>query len=100
VEIDPDTGVTTRRSTSPRSTTSARVINPMIVEGQVHGGVAQGIGQALHGKLRAYDRETGQLLTGSFMDYTMPRALTTFLISKSQRLHPLHPQPAGNQGLR
>ena len=49
------------------------VINPMIVEGQVHGGVAQGAGQALleHG---IYDRENGQLITGSYMDYCMPRA--------------------------
>jgi carbon-monoxide dehydrogenase large subunit len=49
-----------------------KVINPMIVEGQVHGGLAQGIGQALleHG---IYD-QTGQLITGSFMDYCMPRA--------------------------
>jgi len=48
------------------------VVNPMIVEGQVHGGIAQGIGQALleHG---VYD-ETGQLVTGSYMDYCMPRA--------------------------
>ncbi len=49
-----------------------RVINPMIVEGQVQGGVAQGIGQALY-ENATYD-ETGQLLSGSFMDYTMPRA--------------------------
>jgi aerobic carbon-monoxide dehydrogenase large subunit len=49
-----------------------RVINPMIVEGQVQGGVAQGIGQALL-ENAAYDPE-GQLLAGSFMDYTMPRA--------------------------
>ncbi len=50
-----------------------RVINPMIVEGQVHGGLAQGIGQALLESC-VYDNETGQLLTGSYMDYTMPRA--------------------------
>ena len=49
------------------------IINPMIVEGQVHGGLVQGIGQALLENC-VYDRETGQLLTGSFMDYTMPRA--------------------------
>ncbi|MFL5517320.1 MAG: xanthine dehydrogenase family protein molybdopterin-binding subunit, partial [Gemmatimonadales bacterium] len=49
-----------------------RVINPMIVEGQVQGGVAQGIGQALM-ENAVYD-EQGQLVTGSFMDYTMPRA--------------------------
>ena len=48
------------------------VINPMIVEGQVHGGVAQGIGQALM-ELAVYDGE-GQLQTGSYMDYAMPRA--------------------------
>jgi carbon-monoxide dehydrogenase large subunit len=49
------------------------IVNPMIVEGQVHGGIAQGIGQALleHG---IYDTESGQLLTGSYMDYAMPRA--------------------------
>ena len=49
------------------------MINPMIVEGQVHGGIAQGVGQALyeHG---IYDPESGQLLTGSYMDYCMPRA--------------------------
>jgi carbon-monoxide dehydrogenase large subunit len=50
-----------------------RVINPMVVEGQVHGGIAQGIGQALL-ESAVYDRETGQLLTGSYMDYCMPRA--------------------------
>jgi carbon-monoxide dehydrogenase large subunit len=49
------------------------IINPMIVEGQVHGGLVQGIGQALIENC-VYDRETGQLLTGSFMDYAMPRA--------------------------
>jgi carbon-monoxide dehydrogenase large subunit len=48
------------------------VMNPMVVEGQVHGGVVQGIGQALL-ELGVYD-ETGQLLTGSYMDYAMPRA--------------------------
>jgi carbon-monoxide dehydrogenase large subunit len=49
------------------------IINPMIVEGQVHGGLVQGIGQALLENC-VYDNETGQLLTGSFMDYAMPRA--------------------------
>ena len=49
-----------------------RVINPMIVEGQIQGGVAQGIGQALL-EAAIYD-ENGQLLSGSMMDYTMPRA--------------------------
>ena len=49
------------------------IINPMIVEGQVHGGLVQGIGQALMENC-VYDPKTGQLLTGSFMDYAMPRA--------------------------
>ncbi len=50
-----------------------RVINPMICAGQIHGGLAQGIGQALLEKI-VYDRESGQLLSGSFSDYAMPRA--------------------------
>ena len=49
-----------------------RVLNPVFVEGQIHGGVVQGMGQALLEEIR-YD-ETGQLLSGSFMDYAMPRA--------------------------
>ena len=72
VEIDPDTGVVQiARFTAVDD--FGTVINPMIVEGQVHGGIAQGIGQALleHG---IYDRESGQLVTGSYMDYAMPRA--------------------------
>jgi carbon-monoxide dehydrogenase large subunit len=50
-----------------------QLINPMLVEGQVHGGVAQGLGQALFEQC-VYDRDSGQLLTGSFMDYGLPRA--------------------------
>ena len=71
VEIDPDTG----RSEIVRYTLVddfGKVMNPMLVAGQVHGGLAQGLGQALL-EGAAYD-ESGQLLTGSFMDYTMPRA--------------------------
>ncbi len=71
VEIDPETGVV-EVVAFVAVDDFGEVINPMIVEGQVHGGIAQGIGQALleHG---VYD-EMGQLLTGSFMDYCMPRA--------------------------
>ncbi len=72
VEIDPATG-TTRVDRFTAVDDFGTIINPMIVEGQVHGGVAQGIGQALMENC-VYDPETGQLLTGSFMDYTMPRA--------------------------
>ena len=71
VEIDPETGVVEICSFHA-SDDFGRIINPMIVAGQVHGGLAQGIGQALleHG---IYD-ETGQLVSGSYMDYAMPRA--------------------------
>ena len=71
VEIDQDTGVTkvVRYSCVDDFGT---LINPMIVEGQVHGGLAQGIGQALYEN--AYYDETGQLVTASYMDYAMPRA--------------------------
>ena len=50
-----------------------KVVNPLLLEGQVHGGIVQGIGQALFEET-IYDNETGQLLTGSFMDYAIPRA--------------------------
>ncbi len=71
VEIDPDTGVVTVADFTAVDD-FGRIINPMIVEGQVHGGIVQGIGQALYEKC-VYD-ENGQLITGSYMDYCMPRA--------------------------
>ena len=71
VEINPSTGeVKVENMTAVDDV--GKVINPMIVEGQIHGGLAQGIGQALL-ENAAYD-ENGQLLSGSYMDYTMPRA--------------------------
>ncbi|MGH8764976.1 MAG: xanthine dehydrogenase family protein molybdopterin-binding subunit, partial [Burkholderiales bacterium] len=71
VEIDPETGVTeVVRYGSVND--FGTVVNPLLVEGQVHGGVAQGIGQCLMESAQ-YD-ETGQLVTGSFMDYALPRA--------------------------
>ncbi len=71
VEIDPETGKT-RVVQFVAADDFGNIINPMIVEGQVHGGIAQGIGQALLEGVH-YD-EAGQLLTASYMDYTMPRA--------------------------
>src|SRR5262249_59607515 len=72
VELDPDTGVIeVVRYASVND--FGTVVNPLIVEGQLHGGVIQGIGQALM-EMTAYD-EDGQFLTGSFMDYPMPRAI-------------------------
>jgi carbon-monoxide dehydrogenase large subunit len=72
VEIDPDTGaVALAKVTSVDDI--GRIINLSIVEGQVHGGIAQGAGQALWEQV-AYDPDSGQLLTGSLMDYCVPRA--------------------------
>jgi carbon-monoxide dehydrogenase large subunit len=71
VEIDPDTGVIEVVGYTAVDDCGT-VINPMIVHGQVHGGVAQGLGQVL-GEHAVYD-DDGQLLAGSFMDYMMPRA--------------------------
>ncbi|HJV60922.1 MAG TPA: xanthine dehydrogenase family protein molybdopterin-binding subunit [Albitalea sp.] len=80
VEVDPETGQT-RLESFVAVDDFGNVINPMIVEGQVQGGIAQGLGQAmLEGCI--YDPKSGQLLTGSYMDYAMPRAsdLTNFKI--------------------
>lgn len=71
VEVDPDTGIVTVVDYNIVDDFGV-VLNPLLVEGQVHGGIVQGIGQALL-EGAVYD-ESGQLLTGSFMDYTMPRA--------------------------
>jgi aerobic carbon-monoxide dehydrogenase large subunit len=90
VEIDPETGITrVERWTAVDD--FGVLINPMIVEGQVHGGIAQGVGQAmLEGAV--YD-ESGQLLTGSYMDYCMPRAddLPSFNIAMSNTPCPSNP---------
>jgi len=72
VEIDPDTGVVDIvRYTAVDDV--GRAINPLLIDGQTHGGIAQGAGQALMERIH-YDLETGQLLSGTFMDYAMPRA--------------------------
>jgi carbon-monoxide dehydrogenase large subunit len=73
VEIDPETGRVKLVSYTAVDD-AGRLINPMISEGQMHGGIAQGIGQAMWEQI-AYDSKSGQLLTGSFMDYVLPRAL-------------------------
>ena len=71
VEIDPETGrVKLDKYTAVDD--FGTIVNPLIVEGQVHGGLAQGIGQALCENAQ-YD-DSGQLITASYMDYTMPRA--------------------------
>jgi carbon-monoxide dehydrogenase large subunit len=72
VIVDPDTGKVTLRDMYAADDCGI-IVNPMIVEGQVHGGLAQGIGQALREHI-VYEPDSGQLLTASFMDYGMPRA--------------------------
>ncbi|HTP94456.1 MAG TPA: molybdopterin cofactor-binding domain-containing protein, partial [Burkholderiales bacterium] len=95
VEIDPQTG-TTQIVNFTAVDDFGKVINPMIVEGQVHGGLAQGIGQALLEGCR-YD-DAGQLLTGSFMDYSIPRAddLPSFKVGTQQT--PCTHNPLGVKG--
>lgn len=72
VEVDPDTGVVDILRYTVEDDVG-NVINPLILEGQIVGGIAQGLGQAC-GEHAVYDRDSGQLLTASFLDYTMPRA--------------------------
>jgi len=91
VEIDPDTGITTIVNWAAVDD-FGNVVNPMIVEGQVHGGIAQGVGQALL-EGAVYDTQSGQLLTGSFMDYCMPRAddLPSFKVGMTHTPCPHNP---------
>ena len=72
VEVDPETGMVALAGLAVVGDYGT-VLNPMLLEGQLHGGVAQGAGQILLEEVR-WDRESGQLLSGSFMDYAMPRA--------------------------
>jgi carbon-monoxide dehydrogenase large subunit len=97
VEIDPATGVTKiERFTAVDD--FGNIVNPMIVDGQVHGGLAQGIGQALleHG---VYDSASGQLVSGSYMDYAMPRAddLPSFTVEAAKGTPCMH-NPLGVKG--
>jgi len=96
VEVDPETG-RTEVVQFVAADDFGVIINPMIVEGQVHGGIAQGIGQALLEGCR-YDPASGQLITASFMDYTMPRAddLPSFDISHTTT--PCTTNPLGLKG--
>jgi len=102
VEVDPETGTTD----IVRYTTVddvGRVVNPMIVAGQVHGGITQAVGQALLEDTR-YDPDSGQLVTGSFLDYCMPRAdnvpsFSTFTDESSPcKINPLGAKGVGELG--
>ena len=95
VEVDPETGIIDLVSYVSVNDFGT-VINPMIVEGQLHGGVVQGIGQALM-ELAVYDKE-GQLLSGSFMDYAMPRAADVPMFSLADHPAPAKTNPLGVKG--
>jgi carbon-monoxide dehydrogenase large subunit len=100
VEIDPETGVVTLARYASVGDVG-KVINSMLCEGQIHGGVAQGVGQALMEAI-TYDGE-GQLVTGSFQDYAMPRAddfpdLVSRLTEVPAKTNPLGVKGAGEAG--
>jgi aerobic carbon-monoxide dehydrogenase large subunit len=101
VEIEPELGtLEIVRHTTVDDV--GRAVNPLIIHGQTHGGIAQGIGQALLEQC-FYDAETGQPLSGSFMDYAMPRAdvlpfYTTEISEVPSTTHPLGIRPAGEGG--
>jgi aerobic carbon-monoxide dehydrogenase large subunit len=101
VEVDADTGKVTLINYVAVDDVG-RAVNPLIIHGQVHGGIAQGVGQALLEHAH-YDPESGQLLTASFMDYAMPRAsdLVNYVTQLSEvpsSTHPLGIRPAGEGG--
>jgi carbon-monoxide dehydrogenase large subunit len=102
VEIDPETGsIELTRYTAIDDV--GRAVNPMIIHGQTHGGIVQGMGQALMEHC-VYDSENGQVLSGSFMDYAMPRAgdlpfFSTDLSEVPSTTHPLGFRGGGEGGI-
>jgi len=96
VEVDPETGVV-KVVNFTASDDFGNIVNPMIVAGQVHGGVTQGIGQALL-EACVYDEESGQLLTGSYMDYAMPRSDDVPSFNVSTQVTPCTHNPLGAKG--
>jgi carbon-monoxide dehydrogenase large subunit len=101
VEVDPETGKVALINYAAVDDVG-RAVNPLIIHGQVHGGIAQGVGQALLEHCH-YDPDSGQLLAASFMDYAMPRAddlpfYATELSEVPSSTHPLGIRPAGEGG--
>ena len=97
VEVDPGTGeVEVVKYTAVYD--SGTVLDPVIITGQVHGGVAQGLGQALKEHM-IYDADSGQVLTGSFMDYGMPRAADFPLMQVIPQAVPCTTNPLGTKGV-
>jgi carbon-monoxide dehydrogenase large subunit len=96
VEVDPETGAV-RVARYAAVDDVGRVINPLLVHGQAHGGIAQGIGQALMERV-AYDTQTGQLLSGSLMDYALPRAADLPMLTVDTHEVPCRTNPIGVKG--
>ena len=96
VEVDPDTGTVDLKAYLVIDDVGT-VINPMTLAGQIHGGVAQGVGQVLMEEV-VYDRESGQLLSASFMDYAMPRADDMCSIAIQSNPSPTLSNPLGAKG--
>ncbi|MDE2229245.1 MAG: xanthine dehydrogenase family protein molybdopterin-binding subunit [Alphaproteobacteria bacterium] len=96
VEIDPETGVAAIVRYAVVDDVG-RVVNPLLLKGQIHGGIAQGAGQALC-ETMVYDRDSGQLLSGSFMDYCMPRATDFCPIEVGEHNVPSKSNPLGIKG--
>ena len=96
VEVDRETGEVELKKLVAVDD-AGTIINPLIVEGQVHGGIAQGVGQALHEEV-VYD-DDGQLLTGSFMDYGMPRASDFPVFELDNTVTPSPITPLGTKGV-
>ena len=101
VEIDPETGITEILKYSVVDDVGT-VINALTLEGQIHGGIGQAVGQALTEQI-VYDRESGQLVTGSFLDYGMPRAddMCSFDLANNPvptKLNPIGAKGAGEAG--
>ena len=97
MEIDPETGVVTMAHYTAIDDVGV-ALNPMICEGQIVGGVVQGIGQALLEHV-VYDRESGQLLSGSFTDYAMPHADTIPAFAIGWHDVPAKTNPLGVKGV-
>lgn len=97
VEIDPETGVVEVVAYTAVDD-CGRTLDPVLVEGQIHGGVAQGLGQALR-EQAVFDMDSGQLLTGSFMDYGLPRATDLPALVTGEYNVPATTNPLGVKGV-
>jgi carbon-monoxide dehydrogenase large subunit len=97
VEVDPDTGMVEILD-YVAADDAGTIINPLLATGQIHGGVAQGIGQALYEEV-CYDRDSGQLLSGSLLDYALPHADSLPKIRSQFQQTPSPTNPLGVKGI-